>query len=75
MVIEDNDNNEAHILKIHQIAAALAPSAKVPAIYNSGEMSLLNLEESWAHYGLPPFERISASKSLNLVKKNLAVKN
>ena len=54
MVIEDNDNNEAHILKIHQIAAALAPSAKVLAIYNVGEMSLLNLGESWEDYEIPP---------------------
>ena len=52
---EDNDNNEAHILKIHQIVAALAPSAKVPAIYNAGEMSLLNLGESWEDYEIPPY--------------------
>ena len=56
MVNADTDNNEVQILKIYQIAAALTPSAKVPAIYNAGEMSLLNLEESWAHYGLPPLQ-------------------
>ena len=55
MVNEDTDNNEVQILKIYQIAAALTPSDKIPAIYNAGEMPLLNLGESWDDYEIPPY--------------------
>ena len=44
MNIEDTDNNDIHILKIHKIAAALVPSVKVRPFQNVGVMPLL---KSW----------------------------